>query len=224
MSRKLNFSIGEFYHIYNRGIDKRVIFNRPQDSERFVILLYLANSIDNIKLSNLDRTFELGETFFLERSETLVDIGAYCLMPNHFHILVKEKVENGISRFMHKISTAYTMYFNKKNNRTGSLFQGTFRSEHVEDDIYLKYLFSYICLNPVKLLEPDWKEKGIVDLQKVKNFLAKYDYSSYIDHLKDGRVQGKILSMSAFPNYFSKIDDFDKMIDFWLKYKKTQGI
>lgn len=222
MSRKLNFSIGEFYHIYNRGIDKRVIFNTLQDNERFVILLYLANSIDNIKLSNLDRTFELGKAFFLERSETLVDIGAYCLMPNHFHILVKEKVENGISRFMHKISTAYTMYFNKKNNRTGSLFQGTFKSEHAENDMYLKYLFSYICLNPVKLIEPNWKEKGVTDLEKVKKFLTTYDHSSYIDHLKNERVQGKILSTSAFPNYFSMVGDFDKMLDFWLKYKKLQ--
>ena len=90
-----------------------------------------------------------------------VELYAYCLMGNHFHLLLYELVFGGISRFMQRLSTAYSMYFNLKNERTGILFEGRFHGRHVDNDTYLKYIYSYIHLNPVQHVEPEWKEKGI---------------------------------------------------------------
>lgn len=141
-------------------------------------------------------------------------------MPNHFHILLKEKVENGTSLFMQKITTAYTMYFNKKHERTGALLQGTYKAEHLTTDNYLKYIYSYIHLNPVKLIEPTWRENGIKNKQKVKSFLAAYQYSSYQDYLESDRVEKIIINKKAFPVYFERIGDFNKMIEFWLSFNE----
>ena len=164
-----DFAVGEFYHVYNRGTDKRKIFLSQADYQRFIILLYLANSNQPVRIDLRRNSVE--KLFEADRGKDLVDIGAYCLMPNHFHILLKEKVENGISLFMQKITTAYTMYFNKKHERSGVLFQGVFKSEHLATDNYLKYIYSYIHLNPVKLIEPTWRENGIKNKLKVKKFL-----------------------------------------------------
>ena len=88
----------------------------------------------------------------IDRGETLVDIGIYCLVPNHFHLLIKEKTENGISEFVKKVATGYSMYFNKKYERTGSLFEGPFKAKRIDTDEYLKYIFSYIHLNRKQII------------------------------------------------------------------------
>lgn len=218
MNRKFQFSIGEFYHIYNRGNDKRTIFLDKDNYNRFIKLLFLCNSFELVNIANLPK----GETFWnIEREKMLVDIGVYCLMPNHFHLLVKEKVENGISIFMKKLSTGYSMYFNKKNERTGKLFEGVFRAIHVDDDEYLRYLFAYIHLNPVKLIDPEWKEKGIPDIEKAKEHLNTYKYSSYLDYVSQNRGELAILNKSAFPEYFSNFKEFNDFISEWLNFQEN---
>jgi putative transposase len=137
-------------------------------------------------------------------------------MPNHFHILITEKREGGISKFMQKLSTSYSMYYNKKYERTGSLFEGKFKSQHVEEDKYLKYLFSYIHLNPVKLIQKDWKEKGIRNEKEAKDYLKKYSYSSYLDFTGEKRVQNQILNIESFPKYFPNKTLFIEEIFEWL--------
>lgn len=221
MSRNIEFSVGEFYHLYNRGTDKRIIFNEISDYYRFTILLYLCNSKLIVDLGDyLRQGRTLSELLDLERKETLIDIGAYCLMPNHFHILVREKTEGGISLFMQKLTTAYTMYFNKKYNRSGSLFQGRFKGKHLKDDNYLKYLFAYIGLNPVKLVEKNWKEDGIKNLVKVRKFLAEYKSSSFLDHCGLDRKEKSIIDMKNFPEYFQSYKDFKDFINDWLTFKE----
>lgn len=116
--------------------------------------------------------------------EKLVNIGAYCLMPNHFHILVHEKSEGGISKFMLKLSTAYSMYFNKLNDRSGALFQGPFKAKHADNDEYLKYLFAYIHLNPLKIIDPNWRNYGAIDRSKAESYVKNYPYSSFGDYFK----------------------------------------
>lgn len=140
-------------------------------------------------------------------------------MPNHFHILLHEKNDSGISRFMQKLTTAYTMYFNKKNERSGALFQGVFKAEHVNKDNYLEYLFGYINLNPIKLIEPAWKDTGIKDSKQAENFLETYKYSSYLEHIGKQRKESVILNSRAFPEYFEKVSDFKQMIQFWLDFR-----
>lgn len=216
MTRPIILSIGEFYHIYNRGTDKRKVFLSRRDHERFISLLYLCNSIDTTPVNVGRKSFN--EILDIDRGKNLVDIGAYCLMPNHFHLLLHESVENGISRFMQKLTTGYTMYFNKKNERSGNLFQGVFKAEHANKDEYLKYLFAYIHLNPIKLIEPSWKETGIKNRIKAKNFLKDYPYSSYPEYTGIDRKGKIIITPEAFPNYFKKVNDFQEMINYWLDF------
>ena len=221
MNRKFKFSIGEFYHIYSRGTDKRNIFLDGNSQKRFQLLLFLSNSSRHVDIrsANKGRTFDdlFGDEF---SDKSLVDIGAYCLMPNHFHLLIKEKAENGISNFMKKLLTGYSMYFNTKYERTGSLFESRFKATHVNIDEYLKYLFAYIHLNPIKLLEPAWKEKGIINKEKAVNFLNKYQFSSYLDYADVGRSVGKIINKESFPEYFEKPKEFKEYVNWWLSFKE----
>jgi len=220
MERKFEFSIGEFYHIYNRGNDKRDIFLDESDKERFVKLLFVCNSTKPVVFKTI-QGLPLEE---INRGETMVDIGAYCLMPNHFHLLIKEKIENGISIFLEKLATAYSMYFNKKNERTGKLFEGVFRAVYINNDEYLKYLFAYIHLNPVKLIDPAWKEKGISEKDKAKKHLLEYKYSSYHNYVGDiKKEESLIINKNVFPKYFEDFKEFKIFIDEWLKYS-TQGL
>ena len=214
MTRKFDFSINEFYHIYNRGTDKRLIFLDEYDYQRFNKLLYLCNS----GKSMVFREIPIGLAYGYERGETFVDIGAYCLMSNHFHLLLHEKIEGGISLFMQKLSTAYSSYFNKKYNRAGGLFEGPFIAKHLDTDEYLKYLFSYIHLNPVKIIDPNWKEDGVINRESAKKYLSRYVYSSYLDYIGIDREEKVILNTLSFPEYFLNFKEFDQFITEWMSF------
>jgi putative transposase len=216
MARAFTFAPGEFYHLYNRGADKRNIFLTRGDRDRFLALLYLANQPGAVDLKIQGRT--LVEILEPRQGEPLVEVAAYCLMPNHFHLLVREHADGGISKFMQKVTTGYTMYFNKRNDRSGVLFQGKFKATHVDDDRYLRYLISYIHLNPVKLIDPGWKDTGITDRTQAEHFLRAYTASSYLDYLRNDRPEGVILSMQALPEYFSDWADFHTHVTEWLTY------
>ena len=195
MQRKFVFSIGEYYHIYNRGVEKRDLFLDNSDRDRFMRLLYVSNGTNPVALKD-SRGRPLGD---IQRGEQLVHIGAYCMMPNHFHILVKEIADGGITKFMSKLSTAYSMYFNKKSDRKGSLLEKPFRAKHADSDEYLKYLFSYIHLNPVKIVEPKWKETGISDASGAKQYLLGYKYSSYHDYVSNDKRDAPAHTIFAWP-------------------------
>ncbi len=213
--RKVSFAPGEYYHLYNRGNSQQKIFHDKQDYSRFIDLLYACNSENNFRVSDLNRD----QNFYdFERDKKLVSIGAYCLMPNHFHLLITEKEDGDISKFMQKVSTAYVMYYNKKYKRTGSLFEGKFKSTHTDTDRYLKYLFSYIHLNPVKLIDRDWKKGGIKNRKESLDYLRQYLYSSFFDYLGIQRIQNKVLDRKAFPGYFPNKKSFLKEILEWLSY------
>jgi putative transposase len=215
--RKIPFAIDEYYHIYNRGVDKRIIFENDTDRRRFLAILYLCNgevAIDMYKLFREGQSFP--NLFSFDRGEALVAIGAYCLMPNHFHILVKEIKEGGISLFMKKLQTAYSMYFNKKYERSGSLFQGPFGAQHVSDDRHLRYLFSYIHLNPIKLIDHDWKNKDILNIDNAERFLDSYSFSSFGEYRGISRPESAIVTKTAFPEYFETYKDFKVFIREWL--------
>ena len=149
--RKATLAVSEFYHIYNRGNSRQIIFKDSEDYDRFVALLYVCNGSNRFHFHNNNGRDGFNELLSFDRGEFFVAIGAYVLMPNHFHLLLTALSENGASIFMQKLSTAYVMYFNRKYKRVGSLFEGKFRSTHVDNDVYLKYLFSYIHLNPLKI-------------------------------------------------------------------------
>lgn len=213
--RKVSFAFGEYYHIYNRGNSKQIIFHNNEDYRHFIKLLYLSNTRNNIILRNINKNF-----FDFKQENMMVAVGAYCLMPNHFHLIITQTEDGSISKFMQKLTTAYSMYYNKKYKRTGSLFEGKFKSQHAGDDRYLKYLFSYVHLNPIKMIQKDWKEKGINNKREAISFLNNYKYSSYLDYLGTKREENMILNIEAFPNYFPGKEKFEKEIFEWLSYNK----
>jgi putative transposase len=217
MGRSITFAPNEYYHVYNRGTEKRKIFLDVTDYERFLLLMYLTNSPENVHLWN-----ERGRTSLKllseKRDETLVDICCYCLMPNHVHLLLREKTSDGISRFMQKLMTGYTMYFNTRRDRTGALFQGRYKAEHAADDVYLKYLISYIHLNPIKLIEPDWKEKGISKHSQAEKYLQKYRWSSFPDYYGIKRPENNIINTASLPDYFENSGNFKAAVTEWLDF------
>jgi len=159
--------------------------------------MYLCNGEKRVHLRESEG-WDLHETLLdpsVERGEYLVEIGSYVLMPNHLHLILREIRDGGIPLFMQKLFTGYTMYFNKKYNRTGALFSGTFKSRHISDDRYLKRVVPYIFLNPLELFEPRWKQ-GVGNLTQLERRLISYPYSSMPDFLRKERPEKNIISRS----------------------------
>lgn len=226
--RKVSLVEGEYYHIYNRGNNKQLIFLDDQDRNRFVKLLYLCNSTKSFNFKE-DIIQPKIDAWDFKRGDQLVAIGAWVFMPNHFHLYLKALPkqgfgENNITVFMGKLCTAYAKYFNKKHNRTGSLFEGKFKSVHIKDEIQAKYLFSYIHLNPIKLIQSDWKEIGVNNKDKAVNFLNDYKWSSYSDFLMVERKENIILNKAMFLDYFNNPIIFKKEIFEWLKTEPTEAL
>lgn len=220
MQRQHTFSTGEYYHLYNRGVEKRNIFVEKKDWERFHKLLYVANSDVPFRFTDVeDKTINS-----IERGDSIVAIGAYVLMPNHFHILVKEIKDNGLSTFMEKLGTGYSMYFNKKYERVGPLFQGRFKAQHIKRDEYLKFIYAYIHLNPIKLVEPKWQEIGIKNKNSVLKLINNYHYSSYEDFCGSNREECKILTKDEFPAHFLDTHSFKTYINEWLTLKEVTSV
>ncbi len=214
-TRPLIFSEEEYYHIYSRGTDGRDIFLDNSDRERFIKLLFVANGTKPFVF----RDFKKGLNYLdFDKGREITAIGSYCLMKNHFHLLLKETHDSGITRFMGKVLTSYSSYFNKKYSRKGRLFETTFQAKHLNNDKYLKYIFSYIHLNPVKIIDSKWRESGIKNKNKAKKFLNSYLYSSYCDYIGLNRKECAILNKEAFPNYFTNPRNFKDFIEEWLTF------
>lgn len=148
--RKIQFVNGEFYHIYNRGVDKRIIFNERQDLDRFfqgMIEFNVADPIGSLYENSFRQLGSRTPKLVIKRSTPLVRFVAYCLNPNHYHLLVQQIVDKGIEKLMQKIGTGYTNYFNNKNDRSGALFQGKFKAVHVDSNEYLLHASVYVNLN-----------------------------------------------------------------------------
>lgn len=150
-NRKIEFANGEFYHVYNRGTDKREIFSDEHDFFRFLQSIQEFNGPDPIG-SIYEHTYIKkfgGETSKKnpDKRESLVNIVAYCLNSNHYHFLLQQVSERGIEKFMQRLGTGYTMYFNKKYERTGALFQGVFKAVYVDSNEYLLHVSAYVNLN-----------------------------------------------------------------------------
>ncbi len=144
--RKIKFANSEYYHIYNRGVDKRIIFPKENDLGRFFRSMNEFNSIEPIGsiFENSFRKDLLGNP--VSKSK-LVDFICYCLNPNHYHFILEQTADNGIEKFMHRLGLGYTKYLNKKYNRSGALFQGPFKAIPIDSDEYLLHLSSYVNLN-----------------------------------------------------------------------------
>ncbi len=229
--RKVQFAKGNFYHIYNRGVEKRTIFENDNDKWRFLQGLFLFNDETTTSqlLWKLERergkvTFGVLRDFLKtkgEPREPLVRILADCLMPNHYHFLLEEIKDDGISRFMHKLGTGYTEYFNNKYNRVGSLFQGPFKATLIDNEKYLQYLLVYInVVNPGELIEPNLKEEGVRDMKKIMQFTEEYLWSTNQEYLNkrnsiiiEKGLLGELFSDPDYYKEFAKSVLIDKKFD-----------
>jgi len=215
MGNRVPIATDEWYHCYNRGVDKRLVFMDEDDCERFLILLYLCNDEDsNTRIFNLElrhpRLAKLIARNSIIRGAPLVDIGAYAFMPNHLHFIMRQLSDRGLSRFMQKIFTAYTMYFNKKYERTGPLFSGAYKSKHIGTDEYFKHAIPYVLFNPVELIEPKWKT-GSGDLSRIEKNLREYRYASAADFFGIKRPEGCIV-YDIRNEYFDQLPSLSGML------------
>ncbi|TSC94159.1 MAG: putative transposase [Parcubacteria group bacterium Licking1014_1] len=194
--RKQKFTNDEIYHIVSRGIDDNLIFKDINDYYRGVFSIYEFNTINPI---TIQRRREARARFKKARGgpssttdsivedirDRMVDIIAFCFMPNHIHLLLKQLKDNGITKFMSKVGTGYAGYFNRKYKRKGYVFQNRFKDVHIEDDSQLLAVFNYIHANPISLIEPNFKEQGIKNYstEEIVKFLENYKWSSYKDYI-----------------------------------------
>jgi len=154
MRKPILYEKNKYYHIYNRGVDKRIIFNSKRDLDRFLLSMEEFNSVEPIgsifenrfNIKNKKQSFG-GETPKHEKSGRLVEILAFCLNPNHYHLILTPLVDGGISEFMKRLNGGYTNHFNQKYKRSGVLFQGVFKSVLITSDSQLRFLSVYINLN-----------------------------------------------------------------------------
>ena len=211
--RKNNLSQDSVYHIFNRGTDKRAIFMNSNDYLRFVNNLVIFNDTEpatNTKHRLLDIQNGTHERV------PLVDILAFCLMPNHFHLLLKQRGESSITEFMRKLGCGYVNYFNLKHSRSGTLFQGRFKSVLIDNESQFLYIPFYIHLNPLDMLYQDWRENGVKERKKAIEFLDDYKWSSHINY------RGKpnfplILEENVVAEYFGNEDNYSEEIYNFLK-------
>ena len=190
-SRTVPFVNNEYYHIFNRGVAKMAIYDNAFDYRHFLnTMLYY--QIDGPKPRF---SFFRDKPITLNKNKKIVDIICYCLVSNHFHFLLLHKRENGITEFISKVSNSYTKYFNTKNKRVGPLFQGEFKSVHIDSNEQLIHLSGYIHLNPIV---------GYV----VKD-LRMYRWSSYPEYsgLKEG-----ICSKEVVLGQFKSEGDYEQFV------------
>jgi putative transposase len=216
MLRKQPLVEGETYHVYNRGANKQRIFTNTSDYARFSLLLHLANSRTPVHLANLLQRYQ-GRSFIEiyeneKVSDRLVDILAYSLMPNHFHLIIRQKEKDGIAIFMKKLATGYSMYFNAKYEHSGTLFQGRFKSRHIDSEEYFRYIFAYVHLNPLDIFQADWKSDGIKDKRGARKFLKSYAYGSFPDYPVSSRPEGLILSLDETPDFLKTQNDLEDLL------------
>lgn len=210
--RKIKFTKGSPYHVFNRGVDNRNVFVSQEDYDRFEAYLYLLNDTESARAAN----FFVGkrhETIFESaRAEQLVAIGAYSLLPTHFHLIITPLQENGLPKFMQKLTTAYTMYFNDKYSRSGSLFEGTYKAHEPSSENHLKFLLALTHLAPAQLFNKKWHEESILELESLAGHIMDYRYSSVGEYMSDKHI---ITSPEHFPRYFARVKNMDAYIRYW---------
>jgi putative transposase len=222
--RNLEFSEGEYYHVYNRGTEKRTIFLDEKDHRRFLQCLHYLNNKHFVP-----QRADFASPDFLFRQPTgnerspLVELLSWCLMPNHFHLLLTPLSEGGVSRFMLRVLTSYSKYFNVKYDRSGRLFEGTFKAKHVDKDEYLNHVSRYIHLNPLKLKIPNWQNGGAADIRTAVRFLEEeYKWSSFRDYIGQGVFPELVMSDRLIVDVGGR-EEYREFVYEWLQDGVPEG-
>ncbi len=211
----------EFFHILNRGVDKRNIFLENNDYYRFIHDLFEFNNKDYVDTGF--RNYSVKKSKIPQERKPrklLVHIHCFVLMPNHYHLLLTPLKENAISKFMHKLNKGYARYFNEKYQRKGALFESRYKSIRITNEKHFKHLPYYIHLNPLDLITPQWRQKELRNYKKAIKFLEKYRWSSHLDYLGKNNFPS-VTYRDFFLEYFGGHKEYKNSIYNWLKNLKT---
>jgi len=234
--RKQQFVNDEIYHIVLRGIDDNLLFKDIDDYYRGIFSIYEFNTItpiqirerrrERIKIKEISKGARGGPSSatasvtasVTDKRDKLVEILAFCFMPNHIHLLLRQLKKDGITKFMSKLGTGYAGYFNRKYERKGHVFQNRFGTVHVKGNEQFKTIFVYIHANPLSLIEPGWKEKGIKDTEKSIEFLETYKWSSYPDYIEKKNFPS-VTDREFVSRVFGGNDICKDFVYQWIRYK-----
>ncbi|MBI2596013.1 transposase [Candidatus Daviesbacteria bacterium] len=209
-NRKIVFTNGVIYHVFNRGVERRTIFtNRREFIRAQQLIKFYRHKETPIRYSQvMQQPEDIREVILdnLYKSEKLIDILSYCLMPNHFHFLLKQKTDNGIPTFVSNFTNAYAKYFNTKNQRVGPLVQGAFKAVMIESEEQLMHVSRYIHLNPVA--------SNIIKIGQLND----YEWSSYPEYidLSNENISEKKLILELFKS----VKDYQEFVMNQVEYAK----
>ncbi len=210
--RNIEFVNGEYYHIYNHGIDNRNVFMGDEDFKRFLKSIKEFNRVDLIGSLNDKRYKDFchgDKTLSVESKDTLdtkclVEIICYCLNSNHYHILLKQLMDKGIERFMHKLGVGYTNYFNNKYKRRGCLFEGTYKAKHIDTNEYLLWVSGHI--------------NGNSEIHNIVN-ADRYKWSSYKDYFDN---KSETCNMDTIINQFTSREEYKEFVNMVINESKSK--
>jgi putative transposase len=212
----------EIYHIVVRGVGDSIIFKDEGDYYRAIFSLYEFNTTEPIVIRERRKLRLKLKKFtreqFFDTRDLLVEILAFCFMPNHIHLLIRQIKGRGITQFMRKFGAGYATYFNKKYNRRGHLFQGRFRAVHIKTNEQLKTVFVYIHTNGISLIKPKWKEEVVKNQEKVIKFLENYKWSSYPDYLGKKNFPS-VTKRDFILKVLGGREGCKEFVENWIKYK-----
>lgn len=169
----------ELWHVLNRGVEKRSIAEDDSDRVRFIHDLYAFN--DTRLVQHISQPQRNEKNFGTPR-ELLVNIHAFCLMGNHYHLILSEFIEQGISKFMQKLNMGYAKYFNERHARSGVLWQGKHKKISIRRSAHFLYIPYYVHLNPLDFVMPEWRAGTVTDPEKALAYLRSYRWSSHLDY------------------------------------------
>lgn len=204
---------GEYYHIYNKGTESRTVFLDGADYFRFLLGIRGFNDITPVfQLCRYDQLKKIEKS--LISKEPLVEIICYVFMSNHYHLVLRQLKDGGISKFMQKLGIGYTKYFNKRYQRKGVLFQGKYKYKHIPTDEYLLHLSRYIHLNPISFIQQGWKKKGLKNKESVFKFLIEHKWHSLPFWLEEKPCLVKLNSKVVLEQFSCK-ENYAKFLMSW---------
>lgn len=218
---------GEIFHVLNRGVDNREIFLDKKDYFRFIHNLFEFN--DPSPVFNLSyylnrlQSIDFVNQYIEKPRKLIVEILAFCLMPNHFHLLLRQRKEGGLTKFMRKIGVGYVNYFNQKYKRSGTLFQGRYKLVLVNSESHFVHLPYYIHFNPLDLTMPEWRKGEIQNYQKAVEILNSFRWSSHLDYI--GKKNFPSVTQREFLlKIFGGAENYKDNVKNWLKEMELEKI
>ena len=211
---------GEIYHIVIRAIEGLKLFREQKDYLRMIHDLFEFNDENSTSWEYRKYSENISRNIKEKiKRKLLVEILAFCLMPNHVHLLVRQIRGGGISKFMRKIGAGYGIYYNNKYKRKGHIFDGRYRIVHIKNDKQLITVFVYIHTNPVAIIFPNWKERGIKDFKKAADYLENYRWSSYLDYLGKKNLPS-LTNREFLIKEMGGVGACQEFVNDWLQFKK----